>query len=510
MEKEEKGRQGQGVRRVLCATLDGIESKEVEVESSFTRALPGFSIVGLASNSIQEAKERVKSALLSCGFRFPPLKITINLSPSDLKKSGSHFDLAIALSIALHNESCALEDFYIFGELGLDGKLKSTATMFALVVGLANKPIKVIAPKEAASMLGRIPNVSLYIYDHLDRLIEDIKAGTLTPLAKKPLEYQSITIKGEPFYYQSHYPIDFAQVKGQERAKRAALIAAAGMHNILFEGSPGCGKSMIIQRMRYILPPLALEELLEIARVEALAAQKPSFTPLRPYRAPHHTATKASLFGGGSQQAKPGEVALAHLGMLFFDELPHFSKHILEALREPLQDRRLLISRVNAKMEYPTKFLFAAAQNPCPCGNLLSSTKECRCTELEIARYRNKVSEPLLDRIELYVQMDEVKIQDASSIDSGRMHQQVIQAFKRQKERGQKECNAHLSEEEIERVCLLDQEATQTLHMAITNLGLSHRGVANVKKVARTIADLEGAVHISKSHLLEALSFRRR
>ena len=510
MEKEKKGHQGQGVKRLLCATLDGIESKEVEVESSFTRALPGFSIVGLAGSSIQEAKERVKSALLSCGFRFPPLKITINLSPSDLKKSGSHFDLAIALSIALYNESCTLEDFYIFGELGLDGRLKSTATMFALVLGLAKNPIKVIAPKEAANMLGRIPNVTLYGYDRLDRLIKDIQANTLTPLAKKPLDYKSIKIDGKPFYYQAHYPIDFAQVKGQERAKRAALISAAGMHNILFEGSPGCGKSMIVQRMRYILPPLALEELLEIARVEALAGQEPSFTPLRPYRAPHHTATKASLFGGGSQQAKPGEVALAHLGMLFFDEFPHFSKQILEALREPLQDRKLLISRVNTKMEYPTKFLFAAAQNPCPCGNLLSSTKECRCTELEIARYRNKISEPLLDRIELYVQMDEVRIQDASGIDSATMHQQLLQAFTRQKERGQKECNAHLSEEEIERVCSLDEEATQTLHMAITNLGLSHRGVANVKKVARTIADLEGAVHIKKSHLLEALSFRRR
>ncbi len=282
------------------------------------------------------------------------------------------------------------------------------------------------------------------------------------------------------------------------------------MHNILFEGSPGCGKSMIVQRMRYILPPLSLEELLEIAKVEALAGKEPSFAPTRPYRSPHHTATKASLFGGGSQNARPGEVALAHLGMLFFDEFPHFSKSILEALREPLQDRKLLISRVNAKMEYPTKFLFAAAQNPCPCGNLLSSTKECRCTELEIARYRNKISEPLMDRIELYVQMEEPNVEDTPSVDSKTLHQQVIEAFARQKERGQRECNAHLSEEEMERVCVLEEDAHQALQMAVHNLGLSHRSVANIKKVARTIADLDGSEKIGRPHLLEALSFRRR
>ncbi len=212
----------------------------------------------------------------------------------------------------------------------------------------------------------------------------------------------------------------------------------------------------------------------------------------------------------GSQNAKPGEVALAHLGMLFFDEFPHFSKSILEALREPLQDRKLLISRVNAKMEYPTKFLFAAAQNPCPCGNLLSSTKECRCTELEIVRYRNKISEPLMERIELYVQMNEPKVEDTPSVDSKRLHRQVIEAFVRQRERGQKECNAHLSEEEIERVCILEDEAKQALQMAVQNLGLSHRSVANVKKVARTIADLSSCENIAKAHLLEALSFRRR
>ncbi len=507
MEKEEKSK---GVRRLLCATLDGVEAKEVEVESSFTRALPGFSIVGLASSSIQEAKDRVKSALLSCNFRFPPLKITINLSPSDLKKSGSHFDLAIALSIALHNESVGLEDFYIFGELGLDGRLKATATMFALVLGLAKKPIKVIAPKETLGTLGRIPNVTLYAYEGLEELIDDLKRNDLTPTSSKPLEHEHIEINDETFYYASSYPLDFVQVKGQERAKRAALIAAAGMHNILFEGSPGCGKSMIAQRMRYILPPLSLDELLEIAKMEALAGKEPGFAPIRPYRAPHHTATRASLFGGGSQNAKPGEVALAHLGMLFFDEFPHFPKSILEALREPLQDRKLLISRVNTKMEYPTKFLFVAAQNPCPCGNLLSSTKECRCTELEIARYRNKISEPLMDRIELYVQMEETNIEDRPSVDSSTLHRQVIEAFVRQRERNQKECNGHLSEEEIEKFCVLDEEAKQALQMALQNLGLSHRGVANIKKVARTIADLDRSKKITKAHLLEALSFRRR
>ncbi len=504
-----KGQQGQGVKRLLCATFVGPEAKVVEVESSFTKALPGFSIVGLAGNSIQEAKERVKSALLANNFRFPPLKITINLSPSDLKKSGSHFDLAIALSIALQKESTQLDNTFVFGELGLDGSLKSTASLFALVLGLAKRPIKVIAPKSAQEMLSQIPGIELFTFESLKEVIEAVKSNDLRPVESKKLGFESVSLDKD-YYYKKEFPLDFKEVRGQERAKRAALIAAVGFHNILFEGSPGCGKSMIIQRLRYILPPMSLEEMLECAKMEALSQEEPHLHPKRPFRSPHHTSTRASLFGGGSQAARPGEVALAHLGILFFDEFPHFPKSVLEALREPLQDRRILISRVDNKIEYQTKFLFAAAQNPCPCGNLLSSTKECRCTDLEITRYKNRLSEPLLDRIELFVQMDEPKPEDKRGEDSASMHEMVIQAFAMQKKRGQRSFNCDLDPKEMERFCELDPEAKSILDQAIQRLGISHRGVDNLKKVARSVADLAQKDHIDKVSILEALSFRRR
>ncbi len=505
MEKTQSKGEGEALKRLLCATLDGVAAKVVEVESSFTRALPSFSIVGLVSSSIQEAKERVRSALSSCGFTFPPQKITINLAPSDLKKSGSHFDLAIALAIALYKEPVEFEDIFIFGELGLDGSLKSNSQIFPIVLSLATKPIKVFAPLEARE-LASIPNVTLYGARTLSQAIEAFKNGSLQEVRAKAFSYPSL--KGG--YYTKEYPLDFAQVKGQRFAKRAALIAAAGMHNILFEGSPGCGKSMIAKRMRYILPPMRLDEILQKAKMQALSGQEIDFTPHRPYRAPHHSASKPSIFGGGSAAAKPGEVALAHRGMLFFDELPHFSRTVLEALREPLQDGRVLISRVQSKIEYPAKFLFVGAQNPCPCGNLLSSSKECRCSEVEIRRYKSRLSEPLLDRIELYVKMDEVSAKDKSDIDSATMHRQILQAYVFMRDRGQKEFNGWLDEQEVERFCVMDEEAQNILERSIARFGLSHRSVINLKKVARTIADLEQSQKICKAHILEAIGYKRR
>ena len=495
------------MKKILCATLDGTNARVVEVESSFIKALPSFSIVGLASNSIQEARDRVKAALSHIGYTFPPMKITINLSPSDLKKSGSHFDLAIALSIALQKEAISLDTYYVFGELGLDGRIKDTSLIFPLLLSLSKEPIKAIVPKSAIEKLSKIPNVTLYGVESLQKCIEKLKTNSLQPAKPKPYPYPSI--EGRYFYIEE-YPVDFYEVKGQELAKRAALIAAAGMHNILFEGSPGCGKSMIVKRLRYILPPMSMEEILDVAKLESLDEKEPTFKPLRPYRSPHHSGTKASIFGGGSSSARPGEVALAHRGMLFFDELPHFSKSVLEALREPLQDKRILISRVNNKVIYETTFLFAAAQNPCPCGNLLSQTKECRCSDLEIKRYRARVSEPLLDRIEIYVQMSEIDENATSSVTSKQMHQQVRRAFLFQKKRGQKEFNGKLSEREVEAFCILDEDAKAVLEQATLRFGLSQRSIGNIKKVARTIADLEESSVIRKKDILEALGFRRR
>jgi len=501
------------LKNLLAATLDGLEAKPVNVETTFTKGLPAFGIVGLAGSSIQESKERVKSALLTNGFSFPPLRITVNLSPSDLGKTGSHFDLPIALAIALQNEDISLEDTYVFGELGLDGRVKDTRFLFPIMLSLKNRSLveRAIVPKESLQTLSLIPGVEYIGVESLSEAIALCKgesAGTRVDAA--PIDGESIEVGGELFWISKDYPEDFMEVKGQDVAKRAALIAAAGMHNILMEGSPGCGKSMIAKRLRYILPPMSLEEILRCNQYALLGDEEPVFRPVRPFRSPHHSASKPSIFGGGSTGARIGEVALSNGGILFFDEFPHFSKSVLEALREPLQDHKVLISRVNSKVEYETRFMFVAAQNPCPCGNLLSRSHACRCTDVEIKRYKQRLSDPLLDRIEIYVTMQESEIEARASVDSETMHEQVVSAFVRQKLRGQRSLNGKLDEKQIQAYCILDDEAEGVMQKAVSNLGLSHRSVDNTKKVARTIADLDGSETISRSHVLEALSLRRR
>ena len=415
--------------------------------------------------------------------------------------------MAIALGIALEKE--AKSDIFIFGELGLDGKIKESGSIFPIVLALAKEHIEVLAPARSAEKLSKIPNVKVYGVSTLKEAIEFFKEEKKEALPPEPLDFPYITVDGKKYYYTNDFPLDFKDVKGQKGAVRAALIAAAGWHNILFEGSPGCGKSMIGKRLRYILPPMRLEEILESARLKALEGKEIDFVPVRNFRMPHHSSTKASIFGGGSSGARPGEVAFANKGILFFDELPHFQKGVLEALREPLQERRVLISRVNTKVEYEADFLFVAAQNPCPCGNLLSEKRECRCSEVEIARYKNRLSDPLLDRIELYVQMGEVKSDDKPHTSSKELFEMVLRAYAKALKR-QKKPNARLSEEEIERFCVLEPEAEDVLKRAIERFSLSFRAVDNIKKVARTIADLAGEEQIAKGHLLEALSFRRR
>ncbi len=458
--------------------------------------------------------ERVKAALLTGGFTFPPLKITVNLSPSDLQKNGSHFDLPIALSIALQKEGADFGDTYFFGELGLDGSLKESADIFPLLLSLKNRGLveRAMVPKASLARLSLIPGIEYIGVETLAEAIALLKGERpAEPTPPATIAGERMRIDGVEYYWRAEYPEDFADVKGQEVAKRAALIAAAGMHNLLLEGSPGSGKSMIAKRLRYILPPMRLSEILQATQYAILGGETPTFAPVRPFRSPHHSASKPSVFGGGSgSRARIGEVALAHLGELFFDEFPHFQKSVLEALREPLQDHRVLISRVNAKVAYETRFLFVAAQNPCPCGNLLSDRHPCRCTELEIKRYQNRISEPLLDRIELYVQMRESDPEAQPSVDSATMHRKVIDAFARQMVRGQRHPNGKLDEREIETYCRLDEAAEEALLKAVRHFGLTHRSVANVKKVARTVADLEGAETIGKRHILEALGFRRR
>jgi len=501
------------VNRLSCATLDGVNAQVIEVEATFTKGLPGFAVVGLASSDIQEAKERVKSALLTNAFIFPPLKITVGLFPSEGKKSGSHFDLALALLVALNKKSFEEEGLFVFGELGLDGRVKSSSMIFPIILSLKEKGRikRAIVPKEAIPYLSHISGVDFIAVETLKETILLVGKGEFKANVKQ-FEYDAkkVIIKSIPYYYETSYESNFLDVKGQMVAKRAALIAAAGMHNLFMEGNPGCGKSMIAKRIKDILPPMQEKELLSIAKHQFLDGQTPSFKAIRPMRSPHHTATSASIFGGGSGQAKIGEVALANHGILFFDEIPHFSKQVLEAMREPLSDRKVHIARVNAKIEYEADIMFVSAQNPCPCGNLLSKVKACRCSEMEIKRYANKLSDPFLDRIDLFVVMQEVQSDDKSDVSSEAMHQAVLDAFSMQKRREQKRLNGKLLENEIEKYCILDEHANKILESAIGKFALSHRSIASLKKIGRTIADLNKHESIEKKDILEALSYRRR
>jgi magnesium chelatase family protein len=497
-----------------CATLDGHEAKVVDVEVAFVRALPSFAIVGLAQTSIQESKERIKSALNAIEFKFPPQKVTVNLSPSDLRKEGSHFDLPIALLVALQKSDAEFDEFMAFGELGLDGKLKDTSTLFAIILSLAKDNLikKVIIPKDSLEKVSKIPNLEIYPCADLKEVIEIFQTPKTVQkvVSSESLEYPCVEINGKKYYFTDEFALDFIDIKGQESAKRASLIASAGMHNILFEGSPGCGKSMSAKRIPYILPPMSLDEILESAKLDAIDGKQPSFKPCRTIRSPHHTATRASIFGGGSKHAKTGEVSLAHNGILFFDEVPHFPKTILESLREPLEDYQVLISRVNTKVRYETKFMFISAMNPCPCGNLLSSQKECKCSDIEISRYKKRLSSPLLDRIDLYVQMSEVLPKDVPSISSKEMFELIKKAFVAQLTRGQSELNGKLSDKEIQTFCKLDDKSQEILDSAVVRFELSQRGINKTLKVARTIADLENHQDIQKRDILEALQFRFR
>ena len=502
------------MKSLKCAAYsDGL--KIVDVESVFSRGLPGFSIVGLAGASIKESAERVKAALQALNFSFPAQKITINLSPSDLPKSGSHFDLAIALLIALQKSS-DLEKIFVFGELGLDGSVKNTASLFSILLFLSTqiKSAKVLVPKDVAVKASMIPNLEIFGVSSLEEAIKFFQDEAFKESCKfknvHPLFENVIEINGEKYVPNINFELDFSDVMGQARAKRACVIAAAGMHNLIFEGSPGCGKSMCAKRLVFIMPPQNLTEILNAAAYRSLNLQDSEFSCVRAFRSPHHTSTKSSIFGGGSNVAKIGEIALANGGVLFFDEFPHFSKQIVESLREPLEDNKIHIARVNSKVTYETKFIFVAAQNPCPCGNLLSADLNCRCSENEIKQYKSRISEPIMDRIDLHVQMEESRNAERDKITSKQMSEQVLRAFKFQKMRAQSEPNGKLSDSDVMKFCLLQDGAKDALDTATQRYALSQRGVKKVLKVARSIADIDESEKIARSHILEALSFRVR
>ena len=495
------------ITKLRSATFTGFEAEIVEIETSFTKGLPSFSIVGLASTTISESRDRVKSALLLNEYTFPPKRVTVNLSPSDIQKSGSHFDLPIALSLAIGEQNIRLNDIFIFGELGLDGVVKDTPFIFVLILSLKEKYNikKFLIPKDSVKKVSLIPDIEIYAVTNLSEAIDFFNDNSKYKITNQTYEYPFIQINNKKYYFTNEFELDFNDVKGQVNAIEAALISASGFHNILFEGSPGCGKSMISKRMRYIMPPMSLDEILQKAKLDILNQKEPSFKPARNFVSPHNSSSKASILGG----SEIGQVALSNNGILFFDELPHFSKTVLEGLREPLEDRYITISRVKNKIKYPTNFLFIGAMNPCPCGNLLSTKKECRCSDFEIQKYKNRLSEPFLDRIDLYVVMNESNFEDKAKFSSTKLFEKVLKAFKVQITR-QNKLNGLLSESEIIKYCILDKDAKNVLNTAINNFNLSQRSVNKVLKVSRTIADLNGNEVIKKEDILKALSYRKR
>ncbi len=499
---------------LASATLEGVKARLVQVECSLIKGLPSFTIVGLGDSSIQESKERVKSALAKNSVAIPPYKLIVNLSPADLKKSGSVFDFPIALSIMSEvlKKKITLQNAVFLGELGLNGALKHSNQIFPLALSLAKEGAAktFVVPKESAAYVSKISSVTVYAASDL------LEAFELSTSENPPIFQDSFVdsskyteIDGVKYFYNESFELDFADVRGQNAAKRAATIAAAGMHNILLEGSPGCGKSMIMKRLRYVLPPSSTEEVLKFAMLDFIEGKEASFGPVRPFRSPHNNATRSALLGGGSKEGQIGEIALAAGGVLWLDELPHFDKTVLEGLREPLENYRILISRVNSKVEYDADFLFAGSMNPCPCGNLLSKSKECRCKESEILKYKNRLSEPFLDRVDLFVQMEEYDKDAKADIDSKAIFEKVLKAFYMQKRRGQSVFNARLNEKELKEI-EVSSGALSVLEQGVVRFGLSERGRAKALKVARTIADMEESKVVEKSHILEALSYRKR
>ena len=498
------------MKSLNCASIDGIDAVSIEVESTFTKGLPSFSIVGMANTAIQESKDRIKSALLTNEFKFPPKRITINLSPSEIAKKGSQVDLSIALLIALQETTIKMGDFYVFGELGLNGNLKDTKSIFVLILSLVRqgKIKNVLIPKESVEKISTIPNINIYAVSTLSQAINFFQNEDKSTykIDNKIFTHKHLNIENQKYYYTQKYDLDFRDIKGQTIAKKAALISASGNHNLILEGSPGCGKSMIAKRLKYITAPMNLEEILDIAKMESLQGKHPTFIPQRTFISPHHSSTKASIVGG----TQIGEVALSNHGILFFDELPHFAKTVLEAMREPLEDNEISISRVNSKIKYPTMFLFVCAMNPCPCGNLLAKSKVCRCSEIEKQRYKNRISDPFLDRIDLYVTMNEVTKDDISDVTSQQLHNQVIETFKLQKLRGQTQLNGKLSDVDIIKYCILTKEAQNILDISIQKFALSFRAINKILKVSRTIADLNQSNLIDTTHIIEAISYRKR